>query len=220
MPDTINSFDAIKEAHKLSGNSDDLKGYYDQWSDAYDADVHSEAYCAPEYIAAYLDLLPKADSKFLNLSNRNLEIIDAGCGTGLVGLALSRKGYRNIDGFDLSHGMVEAAAKTDAYRQLTGGCDLTQRIDDYPDNRYDAAVSCGVFTLGHVPPVAIEEMMRVVKPGGLVVVSTRKSYYESTDFQETCERLQEENKATLVSSIIDGPYIAEEGAHYWAFKVH
>lgn len=215
----INSFDAIKEAHKLSGNAEELKEYYDKWSIAYDQDVQNEAYCGPDYIAAYFDLLPKQNGKFLNLRNRELEIIDAGCGTGLVGLALSRKGYNKIDGFDLSHGMVEAASKTEAYRKLTGGCDMTQRIEAYPDNHYDAAVSCGVFTLGHVPPTAVEEMIRVTKPGGLVVVSTRKSYYDSTDFQGVCDRLQAENKAKLVSSIIDGPYIAEEGAHYWAFKV-
>ena len=213
------SFDAIKEAHKLSGNAEELKEYYDRWSIAYDQDVQNEAYCGPDYIAAYLDLLPKQNGKFLNFRNRNLEIIDAGCGTGLVGLALNRKGYNNIDGFDLSYGMVEAASKTEAYRKLTGGCDMTQRIEAYPDNHYDAAVSCGVFTLGHVPPTALEEMIRFTKPGGLVVVSTRKSYYDSTDFQGVCDRLQAENKAQLVSSIIDGPYIAEEGAHYWAFKV-
>ncbi|NEO66859.1 MAG: hypothetical protein F6J98_43440 [Moorea sp. SIO4G2] len=69
---TVNSFDAIKEAHKLSGKADDLKQYYDQWSRAYDQDVDNEDYCGSDYIATYLDLLPKHDGKFLNL--RNLEI--------------------------------------------------------------------------------------------------------------------------------------------------
>lgn len=215
----VNSFDAIKEAHKLSGNPEDIKQYYDQWSRAYDQDVENEDYCGPDYIATYLDLLPKQDGKFLNLRNPKIEILDAGCGTGLVGIALRRKGYQNVDGFDLSHGMVEEAEKTEAYRNLTGGCDMTKAIEAYPDNRYDAAISCGVFTLGHVPPTALEEMIRFTKPGGLVVVSTRKSYYDSTDFQGVCDQLQAENKAKLVSSIIDGPYIAEEGAHYWAFRV-
>ncbi|WP_287312824.1 methyltransferase domain-containing protein [Moorena sp. SIO1G6] len=96
---------------------------------------------------------------------------------------------------------------------------MTKAIEAYPDNRYDAAISCGVFTLGHVPPTALEEMIRFTKPGGLVVVSTRKSYYDSTDFQEVCDQLQAENKVKLVSSIIDGPYLAEQGAHYWAFRV-
>lgn len=217
--ENLSSFDAIKEAHKLSGKADEIQDYYDRWSKNYDHDVENEEYCGPEYITAYFDLLPKKIGKFLNLRNPNIEILDAGCGTGRVGEALHRKGYRHVDGFDLSHGMVEEADKTGAYRDLNGGCDMTQQIEHYPDNRYDAAISCGVFTLGHVPPTAVEEMIRIVKPGGLVVVSTRKSYYESTNFQEVCDRLQAKKKVKLVSSVIDGPYIAEEGAHYWAFEV-
>lgn len=215
----LNSFDAIKEAHKLSGNPEDLVQYYDCWSNTYDRDVTNEDYSGPDYIADYFDLLPKQDGKFLHLRNPAIEILDSGCGTGLVGLALRRKGYHNVDGFDLSPGMVEKAGKTQAYRTLTGGCDMTQRIESYADNCYDAAISCGVFTLGHVPPTAMNEMIRVTKPGGLVVVSTRKSYYDSTNFQEVCDRFEAENKATLISSIMDGPYIAEEDAHYWALKV-
>lgn len=137
----------------------------------------------------------------------------------MVGVALRSKGYQNIDGFDLSHNMVKKAKQTKAYRTLTGGCDMTQPIKIYPDNRYDAAISCGVFTTGHVPPTAVEEMIRITKSGGLVVLSTRKSYYDSTNFQEVCEQIQADNKAKLISSIIDGPYIVEEKAHYWAFKV-
>lgn len=215
----INSFDAIKDAHKLSGDSSQIKQYYDQWSINYDQDVANEEYCGPGYIVAYFDMLPKNDGTFLNLRNPSIEILDSGCGTGLVGQALNRKGYQNVDGFDISHSMVEKADATQVYRTLSGGCDMTQRIEKYNDNHYDAAISCGVFTTGHVPPTALEEMIRVTKPGGLVVVSTRKSYYDSTNFQEVCDRLQSESKVTLVSSIIDGPYIAEEGAHYWAFRV-
>ena len=215
----LSSFDAIKEAHTLSGNPEAIKQYYDRWSFSYNRDVANEEYCGPNYIAAYFDLLPKQESSILSGHDLDIEILDAGCGTGLVGAALHRQGYQNIDGLDLSHGMVEKASKTQAYRTLTGGCDMTEPIETYPDDRYNAAISCGVFTLGHVPPTALEEMIRITKPGGLVVVSTRKSYYDSTDFQAVCDRLQAENKVKLVSSIMDGPYLMEEGAHYWAFRV-
>ena len=215
----LSSFDAIKEAHKLSGDADVLQDYYDQWSDNYDRDVDSEEYCGPEYLTAFFDLMPKKYGKFLNLRDRDIEILDCGCGTGLVGVALRRKGYKNVDGFDLSQGMVDAADKTDSYRALIGGCDMTKPIPEYAENSYDATLSCGVFTLGHVPPTSLEEMIRITKPGGLIAVSTRKSYYDSTDFQEVCDRLVAEGTVKLVSSVIDGPYIAEEGAHYWAFEV-
>ncbi|WP_200817758.1 hypothetical protein, partial [Calothrix rhizosoleniae] len=77
----------------------------------------------------------------------------------------------------------------------------------------------GVFTSGHVPPTALEELIRITNPGGLLLFSTRKSYYDNSDFSTVCNRLQEEGKVKLIHSVIDGPYIAEEGAHYWAFEV-
>ncbi|EKV03255.1 methylase involved in ubiquinone/menaquinone biosynthesis [Leptolyngbya sp. PCC 7375] len=217
--DELSSFDAIKEAHTLLGDPENIRQYYEKWAKAYNQDVSNEMYSGPEYISVYFDMLPKQDSKFLNLRDPAIKILDSGCGTGLVGVALRHRGYQHIDGFDLSQNMVREAESTQAYRTLTGNCDMTQRIVAYQDNSYDATISCGVFTLGHVPPTAIEEMIRVTKPGGLVVVSTRKSYYDSTDFQSVYKRLQTEKKVTLVSYIMDGPYIAEEGAHYWAFRV-
>lgn len=155
----------------------------------------------------------------INSNDTELEIIDAGCGTGLVGKALDDKGFQNIDGFDLSHQMVEIAKESKAYRSLTGGCDMTNRIESYQDDQYQATVCCGVFTLGHVHPMALEELIRITKPQGLLLVSTRKSYYDTSDFKATCDRLQEEGKFKLIDSVIDGPYIAEEGAHYWAFQI-
>ncbi len=215
----VSSVDAVKGAHQLRENPKALKDYYDKWANTYDQDVDKEDYYGPIYLAAYFNLLPKQNGIFLNSNNSALKILDAGCGTGLVGVALHHQGYKNIDGFDLSYGMVEKAEKTGAYNTLIGGSDMTKRLEAYPNDYYDAALSCGVFTLGHVPPTALKEMIRVTKSGGLVVVSTRKSYYDSTNFQEVCDQLQVENKVSLVSSIIDGPYIAEEGAHYWTFKV-
>ena len=96
---------------------------------------------------------------------------------------------------------------------------MTSRIAAYPEDRYQATVCCGVFTTGHVPPIALEELIRITQSEGLLLVSTRKSYYDSSDFQATCDRLQESGKCSLIDSVMDGPYIAEEGAHYWAFAV-
>ena len=133
--------------------------------------------------------------------------------------ALDSIGFQNIDGFDLSHQMVEQARQTEAYRSLIGGCDMTSRIEAFSDDQYQVTVCCGVFTLGHVPPIALEELIRITTPGGLLLVSTRKSYYDTSDFQLVVDRLQREDKCRLIDSVMDGPYIAEEGAHYWAFQV-
>ncbi len=212
------SWDAIKEAHRLSYNPQKLQQYYDKWSLEYDRDVSNEDYSAPEFIADYLARILGNESK-IDSRNQDIEIIDAGCGTGLVGLALHYKGFRNIDGFDLSHQMIEKAKQTTVYKSLKGGCDMNRPIEGYPNEKYKVAICCGVFTLGHVHPNALEELIRITQIGGLLLVSTRKSYYDNSDFSTICDRLQEEGKIKLIHSVMDGPYIAEEGAHYWAFAV-
>ncbi|WP_254564971.1 class I SAM-dependent methyltransferase [Oscillatoria sp. HE19RPO] len=216
----IESFDAIKEAHALSGIPGKIRGYYNKWAPTYNRDVFNEKYLGPEYIVDYFARLESHNGiQVVDSSDRHIEILDAGCGTGLVGVALHRKGYHNIDGFDLSPRMIQKAEKTGVYRSLNSSIDMTRKNKAYKDNQYDATICCGVFTLGHVPPTALLELIRVTKPGGWVVVSTRKSYYESSDFQKVCDGLQEEGKVKLLSYEMNSPYIIEEGAHYWGFVV-
>lgn len=209
------SWDLIKASHTLSGEPDELKQYYEKWARTYNKDVSNEQYSAPEYMTDFLaEVFKKED---YNQEHFDLEILDAGCGTGLVGMVLQHKGYHKIDGCDLSEEMVEIAQQTGAYRSLIEGVDLNQMIS-FKTDQYDVILSCGVFTLGHVPPLALEELVRVTKPGGLIVINTRKSYYNSTDFQAVCDHLKQVGKIKMVGHVI-GPYIAEEDAHYWAFKV-
>jgi len=209
------SWDIIKESHALSGEPDELEQYYEKWAKTYDKDVSSEQYCGPEYITDFFAEVAKKEG--FNKEHVELKILDAGCGTGLVGIVLQQKGYHTIDGCDLSDKMLDKAQKTGAYCYLTGGIDLNQ-MTAFKADQYDVILSCGVFTLGHVPPTALGELIRITKPGGLIVMSTRKSYYENTDFQKVCDRLENESQIKVVSHVV-GPYIAEENAHYWAFRV-
>ncbi len=210
------SLDAIKEAHRLSGDADKLRDYYDVWAAAYDTDVSNEKYIGPKFISEFYDRIRQHHG---DQTRSEAKVMDAGCGTGLVGAILYKMGYRQIDGFDLSDKMVEVADQLGCYSELKGSIDLTRKMEDYEDNAYDGTLSCGVFTLGHVPPEAMEELIRITRPGGFVVVSTRKSYYDSTNFQEAVDKLQAENKIKLTEAVMDGPYIDEEGAHYWACQV-
>ena len=49
---------------------------------------------------------------------------------------------------------------------------------------FDAVISVGVFTLGHAPASAFDELARITKPGGHIIFSLRTDMYEEGGFKE------------------------------------
>ena len=114
--------------------------------------------------------------------------------------------------------MAQLAQETGAYRELKGGIDMMQAELHYAAGEYDAVLAVGVFTLGHVPPAALTVLSRLVRPEGLLLLSTRTHYYEQTDFQPLVERLLQERKLELLKMLRDAPYNKDGDAHYWLFR--
>jgi SAM-dependent methyltransferase len=92
----------------------------------------------------------------------DLNILDAGCGTGAVMVYLSR--YGAVAGFDLS----ELALDFCRQRGLTRLCRATVSRLPYPDQAYDLVTSFDVLYHVQVSDYrrAIGEFHRVLKPGG------------------------------------------------------
>ncbi len=207
--DKISSNEAIDAALHLDGDPEKVRQFYEEWARNYNIDTSSSAYTGPEIAAKLLQR---------HLPEPNKLLLDAGCGTGLVGVELEKLGYRLIDGFDLSESMTEQAAATGAYRDLLGGIDMMRAAESYADDTYDAILSIGVFTLGHVPPEALEVLLRLVRKGGLLLVSTRTHYYEQTNFQQVVDALIAANRAELVQLVRDAPYNNDGDGHYWVLR--
>lgn len=206
----------IKDSHALDGDIGRLSHFYCEWASSYDLDVGREEYCGPTVVA---ELAGTVQTAYLANDRASIAILDAGCGTGLVGVQLRRLGFRLIDGIDLSEEMAEKARKTGVYRHVRGDVDLNGSLSDYSSATYDITVCCGVFTLGHVRSNALRELARVTRPNGFIIASTRKSYAEATSFEDEVWRLQDTGVLVTAQCLNDGKYIAEEGAHYWVFKV-
>jgi predicted TPR repeat methyltransferase len=210
------SKDSVQRAHQLGGDAERITEYYQDWADSYDQDLSDEHYRGPEMVG---EAFGEVAGEHLATSPERTTVLDAGCGTGLVGVVLAGRGVTTIDGFDLSQAMVDVAEKTGVYRRLEGGVDMNDGLTGFPDNGYDVSVSCGVFTLGHVPPEALLGLLRVTAPGGIVIVSTRKSYAAESGFEEYVRRLEEQGGLKTVLRLRDKPYTADSPADYWAFKV-
>jgi len=87
-----------------------VKCLFDRYADSFEESLHQLAYQGPE-------LVVEALAKVCVHPAGDLDILDAGCGTGLCGPLL--KPYaRRLDGVDLSAGMLKRAAKTCSYDRL------------------------------------------------------------------------------------------------------
>jgi predicted TPR repeat methyltransferase len=207
--DKISTNEAIDAALHLDGDPQNVKQFYADWALQYNQDVDSAEYSGPVIAAKLLNQ---------HLSDKKARILDAGCGTGLVGVELQRLDYIHLDGFDLSLEMAELATASGAYRQVTGNIDMMRAVEDFPQREYDALLSIGVFTLGHVPPQALEVLVKLVRRDGLLVISTRSHYFEQTDYQKCVDALLSSGQLRQLQVVWDAPYNHDGDAHYWVFQ--
>ena len=182
------------------GGADEARTLYDEWAASYDADLadESQGYVAPALAADTVARVAGVDGA----------ILDAGCGTGLVGAELAQRGATVIDGVDVSPGMLERARSTGAYRSLEPA-DLTRPLTA-PDDAYDVVVCVGTLTHGHVGPEAIDEFVRVTRPGGSVVATVLDDVWESGGYRAEVDSLVSAGRADLVSADVT-PYRAGVG---------
>ena len=111
------------------------------------------------------------------LSKETCRVLDLGCGTGLVGEALARKGFKNIVGLDISPEMIKQAATKGVYAQFIEH-DLTQP-DQFPAelrNSFDLVCGAGIVNNNHMDESLFEHIMVAAKKSGLIVFASRFSY--------------------------------------------
>lgn len=158
----------------------EVRDFYDRWSEVYDEELSEAAYAQPSRCAAALSAMTP---------DRSQPAIDIGCGTGLSGLALREAGYTKIDGCDLSPGMLEKAARTEIYNRLFE-TDLNVPPLDVPDGHYAAIAAVGVFSFGHVMADAIDEFLRIGRPGAAIVIGMNDKYYREGSVPKKLDALE------------------------------
>lgn len=159
--------DRVQWVYAAKSNRE-LEERYDEWACEYDRDLREEFHwIAPRTTVALF-------SKYVA---RSAKILDAGVGTGLVGECLIDAGYDDLHGIDLSVGMLDVARDKGFYRelrQMTLGEPL-----DFADDTFDAVISVGVFTTGHAPAHAFDELIRITRGGGYIFFSLKTELHEA-----------------------------------------
>ena len=168
---------------------------YESWAESYNEDIGKEEYTAPEIASDYV-------AKHLGPQKiTSAAILDAGCGTGLVGQHLAKRGATQLDGIDLSPGMLQVARRTGIYRSLSVA-DLSQRLE-IPGQSYDVVVCVGTLTQGHVGPDAFDEFVRVVKPTGLIVATVRESVWQKNGYADKVKALDKGGEVKLLGDKLE-----------------
>jgi predicted TPR repeat methyltransferase len=151
----------------------ELEALSDAWAADYDQDLRDFGYTYPALVAGLVAR---------HVRDLSVPVLDAGVGTGIIGEMLYALGYEQLVGIDLSDGMLAVARSKGVYAELSN-----QTLGEplaLADGRFGAVVSAGVLTVGHAPPDSLDELVRLTRPGGLVVFTLTTPVYEEGGFKE------------------------------------
>ena len=111
--------------------------------------------------------------------DRRFNLLDLGCGTGLVGVYLGRiEGH--IIGVDLSGKMIEQAARHQIYSRFHQ-VNVLDALRETPADHYEAITAADVLIyVGDLTPV-LPDALRILKPGGHFVFSCEAAGEDEAD---------------------------------------
>ncbi len=147
-----------------SGSKEANREYYDAFSKGYE---NKRGENDP---GGYHELLDELESDFVRRFGENRDVLEVGCGTGLV-LQRVATFARSAKGIDLSPGMLEKARERNLDVTLGSATELP-----FADESFD--VTCSFKVLAHIPEIekALSEMTRVTRPGGYVLAEFYNPY--------------------------------------------
>lgn len=118
---------------------------------------------------------------------RGKEIIDIGCGSGIISLVALEKGAKKVTCGDISEFMLKLARENFKSPGLSPDrihfCQLDAESLPFEDNCFDAVITGMSFGLFPDQEKAVSEMFRVLKPGGLISLGAHgpEHYWEAID---------------------------------------
>jgi len=138
---------------------------FDDFAASFDAKLAQLSYRAPSLVGAMLE-----DSGLPRL--KSLDVLDAGCGTGLCG-PLVAPYARRLVGVDLSGRMLERAHEKQVYDELVRG-ELTAFLDAHPD-AFDVIVSADTLVYFGALEEVTAAAVRALRSGGQLIFSLEET---------------------------------------------
>lgn len=143
-----------------------------------------------------------------------VEILDFGCGTGIVGHLLSKEaGFStnnnkiNIWGLDASESFVDMINTNNGIYQGGEVLFLGRGVDKFPSkhkNKYDLVTGTGVFLAKHIPAAAFEDAHAALKIGGVFCFTLRANLWidnHHLQYKDTINQLVNEGKMQYLDRV-------------------
>ena len=120
--------------------------------------------------------------------NTDTKILDLACGQGRHTLEFARRGFKNVEGLDRSHYLIQRAKATSRKEGLA----LRFREGDarkipYPPDNFDLVTilgnSFGYFENPHDDEKVLKEVIRVLRPGCRLLIDVTDGAFMSANFQ-------------------------------------
>ena len=94
-----------------------------------------------------------------------IKIIDAGAGTGLIGVELKKLGYTNLCALDISAEILTEAKKKEVYTEFICTSLNGQPIPQIKSGQSDALICGGALITERISSSVFVEMIRMVRSG-------------------------------------------------------
>ncbi|XP_064109295.1 methyltransferase-like protein 27 [Macrobrachium nipponense] len=169
--DDKTAYKANYRCHEPGITPDQVADSYTDMAQNYDEILSPERYRGPEIAADEVAARISEDKR------RAVKVIDVAAGTGRVGLLLKDKGFSKIDALEPSKGMMALLKQTGVYTNTYSEF-LGVGQNSVPKDTYDVLVIAGGMGEGHIPVKGIDDMIRITKSGGFVIIVMRKEYLD------------------------------------------
>lgn len=135
------------------------RAFFDDMAQSYDKDLDAVGWSPVALVQAWPFYVQPSES-----------YLDVGCGTGAL-LSFFAGAQRKLHGMDLSPEMVRQTRRRVDLRQADVAAGAADDIWPFADNSFDKVTSLAMLEFVEELDVALDELVRVLKPGGRALIT-------------------------------------------------
>ncbi|XP_033757301.1 methyltransferase-like protein 27 [Pecten maximus] len=205
--------DKLKYVYRPGHTKEEVRDSYSTWADIYENELNPDRYKGPVLAAIECcGVIPES-------RRANALVLDVAAGTGLLGIEMQQKGFKNIHALDPSTKMLEKARAKKVYQKFFREFISEEQLSTVDEDTYDIVVSSGGMGQGHIPAGALWEMLRITRKEGFVIFSMREEYLRHPEYDGVLEALMNKMEETgkwrkIKKNVVPNYYAEKDGAVY------